>query len=459
MYTMFKSVAQFFFNVDRQERTKTILLSLAFFFIIAGYTLVKELNDSIFVHIVGKEYNPWARLIAMVCLVPAILIFSKIVDTVRKHQLIYIYSAVYGFGCLIFALLLGTQSVGFMNTQASPYRIFGWLFYIFIEGYSPFMVSLFWSFANSITSPDAAKKSYTLIVAASKIGGMFSAALAIIFMRKSVLGQSSLLMDTHNHQILLASAGLFSLLVPLMIWLLVKRVPQKDLHGYEAAYVLEKKEKYKKPGMISGLTALLKQPYMLGIFGLVFFWEVTNVVLQYQRIIIGAHTSNSISQFTSFLMEQVFLMHAIGFVIVIFGTRTFIALLGERRSLLLVPVITGVLLGYYATSSTASVMLLVYALLRSLNYAFTTPLRESLYIPTTSELRFKSKSWIDAFGAKIAKGFGALYIIIVLFISESMLWLSHSLFFIGIIGAWIATAHWLGRRYEKALKNNEVIGS
>ena len=76
MYKMFKSVAQFFFDVDRQERTKTILLALAFFFIIAGYTLVKELNDSIFVHIVGREYNPWARILSMICLVPAILVFS-----------------------------------------------------------------------------------------------------------------------------------------------------------------------------------------------------------------------------------------------------------------------------------------------------------------------------------------------------------------------------------------------
>jgi len=456
---MFKSVAQFFFDVDRQERTKTILLALAFFFIIAGYTLVKELNDSIFVHIVGREYNPWARILSMICLVPAILVFSKCVDLVRKHQLIYIYSTIYGVGCLVFALFLGNSEIGFLNAQPSPYRLFGWILYIFIEGYSPFMVSLFWSFANSITSPNAAKKNYTLIVAASKIGGMFSAALAILFIRASYFGNDSLIADTNNHQILLASAGVFSLLVPLMIWLLVKLVPQRELHGYEAVYILEHKKQYRKPGMISGLTALLKQPYLLGIFGLVFFWEVTNVVLQYQRIIIGAHTSNSISQFTSFLMEQVFLMHAMGLIIVLFGTRAFIALLGERRSLLLVPIVTGVLLMYCAIASTPTVMLLVYALLRSLNYAFTTPLRESLYIPTTSELRFKSKSWIDAFGAKIAKGFGAFYIIAALFISESMIWLSHSLFFTAIIGLWITTAHWLGRRYERALKDDEVIGS
>lgn len=459
MYTALKGFARFFFDVDQRERVKTLLLTLTFSFVIAGYTLVKELNDSIFVHIIGKEYNPWARILSIVCLVPAILVFSKCVDLVRKHQLIYIYSIIYGVGCLMFALFLGSPSIGFLNTETSPYRIFGWLLYVFIEGYSPFMVSLFWSFANSVTSPEAAKKNYTLIVAGSKVGGMFSAGLAIMVMRLSCFGSAPLLVDTYNHQILLVCAGLFSLMVPVMIWLLVYHIPKASLHGYEAVYVLEHKERYHKPGMISGLTALLRQPYLLGIFGLVFFWEVTNVVLQYQRLAIGAKASSSISQFSCFLFEQVFLMHAIGLVIVVFGTRMFISWFGERRSLLVVPLVTGVLMMYYFSSATASVMLIVYALLRSLNYAFTAPLRESLYIPTTTDMRFKSKSWIDAFGAKIAKGFGASYIIVSLMIAESLVWISHSLFFTAIIGLWIVTAHLLGRRYEKAIESNEVIGS
>lgn len=365
---------------------------------------------------------------------------------------------IYGLGCIFFAFFLGHSEIGFLNTHASPYRLFGWLFYVFIEGYSPFMVSLFWSFANSITSPTAAKKNYTLIVAGSKVGGMLSAWAAIIIMKSSFFGLPSLIVDTRNHQLLLGCAGLAALVVPLLVWLLMTYVPHDYMHGYEAVYALEKKKEYKKPGMISGLLALCKVPYLLGIFGLVCFWEITNVVLQYQRLTIGVREAASISQFTCFLVEQSFLMHAMGLIIVLFGTRMFISWFGERKSLLIVPLISGIGIWYYLYSSTASGVLIVYAILRSLNYAFTAPLRESLYIPTTNEMRFKTKSWIDAFGSKIAKGFGACYIILSLKIAESLIWISHTLFFAVIIGLWVVSAHFLGRRYEKAVRNNEVIG-
>jgi AAA family ATP:ADP antiporter len=101
----------------------------------------------------------------------------------------------------------------------------------------------------------------------------------------------------------------------------------------------------------------------------------------------------------------------------------------------------------------------VYVLLRSVNYAFSYPLRESLYIPTTKEMKFKSKSWIDAFGAKIAKGCGASYNVISSIVAESWLFSMHVLFFSSIIGLWLFTAHLLGRRYERAVERNEVIGA
>ena len=60
-------------EAEKYEARKLMLLSFAYFFVIATYTLVKELKDSIFINIVGKEYIPWAKLVTMVILVPAVL--------------------------------------------------------------------------------------------------------------------------------------------------------------------------------------------------------------------------------------------------------------------------------------------------------------------------------------------------------------------------------------------------
>ena len=50
-----------------QERFKFVFLGMAFFFVIGGYTVAKELKDSIFASIIGKEYIPYAKIIVDVC--------------------------------------------------------------------------------------------------------------------------------------------------------------------------------------------------------------------------------------------------------------------------------------------------------------------------------------------------------------------------------------------------------
>lgn len=79
------------------------------------------------------------------------------------------------------------------------------------------------------------------------------------------------------------------LFVPLVTSLLVRAVPGSVLHGYEAVYQVEKERSKQKakPGLFSGLFMLIRQPYTLGIFSMIFFYEAINVVLNYQRLLIA----------------------------------------------------------------------------------------------------------------------------------------------------------------------------
>lgn len=463
-----KKIFNFIIDVEPSERLKLFFLSISFFLVIAGYTLVRTLKDSLFISIVGKEYQPIAKLWSIIILIPAILIFSKLVDVMRRYHLLYLYSLIYVVGGLVIAYYLGDPVIGLANTEVSKYRIFGWIIYFFIEGYNPFVVSLFWSFVHSVTNPKEAKTSYPLMVTASKLGGMLSAGIACVFLDRLNAQDPTLAFDVFNHQVLLVVSSLILSLFPIMVYLLIKRVPGSSLHGYEAAYQLEKQrslEKHKTgifgflKSIFSGLIMLIRYPYVLGIFGVIFFWEVVNVFINYERLGIGQSTSATISAQTSYLLHQDFLVHAIGIIITFFGTRTLIELLGERKSLILVPIITGILLIYYFSAPSANAMVIVFVLARALNYAFASPLRESLYIPTTKEMKFKSKSWIDAFGIKIAKAVGGSYNILITSFAESMVFFVNSLFFGAVIGLWLLTAHFLGRRFERAVKNNEVIGA
>ncbi len=450
-----------FFTIEREERLKLLLLGMSFFLVIGSYTLVRELKSSIFMSTVGKEYIPWARMTAMLILVPGVLFYSFLVDKVRRHQLLYIYSIAYGLMGLLSMYLVGHPTIGLANTETSPFRIFGWLFYFFIEVFSPFVISVFWAFANSVYSPEAAKHNYALLVSGSKFGGMFTAGIAwALFTCHGTFG-TYCLNDVQSHQFMLGLFSLLSLFVPFLVYLLMTKVPRKNLHGYEAVYKIEKaKEKTgeEKISLFSGLTLLMRYPYILGIFGMLFFYEILSTVLSYQRLGVAQENSADISGVSAFLFKVAFIQHFFGILISFLGTRTLLNLFGEKVCLMLIPIITGCVLAYFIFSYTPFAVIVSIILLQAINYAFAQPVRESLYIPTVKDIKFKSKSWIDSFGSRFGKGVGSTFVVFAEAAGPALFLPLHSVFFALIFGCWLLTALLLGNRYNRAIAKNEVIG-
>jgi AAA family ATP:ADP antiporter len=333
------------------------------------------------------------------------------------------------------------------------------LFYFFIECYTPFIVSIFWAFANSVTSPEGAKKNYGIIVSGSKVGGILTAGFAWYLFDISSRGNHPFLSDVITHQIILGISSIMVLLVPPAILLLIKMVPTKYLHGYEAAYQEDKQEVHQKTGVLAGLSMLFKYPYVFGIFGLVFFYEVISTVLSFLRLGVAEANAQNISGMSKILFEMVLKTHLVGLIISVLGTRTLCNKLGTSVCLLLVPLLTGIFLLYLMVETTQTALINAFVLFKAIHYAFSWPIRESLYIPTVKEIKFKSRSWIDAFGSKLARSTGATFNIVTASLGTTLILPIHSFFFAGIIGLWFLTALLLGRRFEKAVNNNEVIGA
>ncbi len=101
---------------------------------------------------------------------------------------------------------------------------------------------------------------------------------------------------------------------------------------------------------------------------------------------------------------------------------------------------------------------MAYVVTKAVHLAFSYPLKESLYIPTVKEIKFKSKSWIDTIGQKFARSTGSAFNYIVVQYGAAIFFSVHVAFLGTIAGLWFIVAYFLGRRYEKAIANNEVIG-
>lgn len=443
------------------ERLKLLFLSSVYFLIIAAYTILRDLKNSVFMAVVGKEYIPWARIVVLILLIPAILFYSKLVDRIRRYHLLIFYSSLYAVIGLFLAFFIGHPTIGIGNTDQSPYRLFGWVFYFLIEGFSPFVLSVFWSFVNSITTPEEGKKNYGFMVGGSKLGGMLSAGLAWALLGSAGLPIIGGWSDIGKHQFILLVVSFFLFLIPFAISLLMRKVAGYQLHGYEAVYKVEKKrskEGKAKTGVFAGLKMFVKYPYVLGIFGMIFFYETLNTILSYLRLHVAQSTGGSVAGVSAFLFKWVFIMQASGFLVSVFGTTAILKRFGMRISLLLIPAVMAFGSFIFFSSSSSFLIMVAYIITKTSHYAFSYPVRELLYIPTLKEIKFKSKSWIDAFGGKLAKSTGSTVNILSAGVSESFFYPMLMGFFSVVLGLWFIVSFFLGIRYKRAVDNNEVIG-
>ncbi|MBI2344943.1 hypothetical protein HYV10_02620 [Candidatus Dependentiae bacterium] len=452
-------------DLDKQEKEKIFWLTIAFFCVIGSYTVLKEMKDVLFAQIVGAQYLYKVKFLSMFFLLPATLLYAKLVDYLSRFSLLVFYSLLYGLGGIAISYYLQDPVSGLANTVPSPDRTLGWVIYLFYEGVVPFVVSVFWSFANSITGPETAKKGYTILIAGSKIGGMVTAGFAyLLFMPTSFLGSlgwSSVFM----HQFLLVSSSLLLAVSPAIIYVLLQTASKKSLHGYQASYEYEQKQEEEgtsETGMLSGLLMLFKHPYILGIFGMMFFYELVNVVLGIQRTVLLQSVAKDGASFTGEMFKQRFWMHFIGLVLSFFGTRVLIKRLGEHVCLILIPLLTGALLTYFMFVYNEHAIMFVFMALGMLNYAFASPLREALYIPTVRDIRFKSKAWIESFGQRFAKacGSGVIGTIQSVAIIGSPIYLTmFSGFFAITVTLWTIVAYLLGKKYVSVIKKGQAIGA
>lgn len=451
-------------DVNKDYRLKVSLLALTFLLMSACLAIWRPLKISIFAKLVGSEFVPNAKLFSLFYLIPLILLYSKLVDWLRRHQLLYCYTIFHAIGGIIFYFLLSHPAYGIANTNISSGRLVGWFFYFFMESFTAFLSTVFWSFADSVNTPKDATNFFGIFVAGSKIGSILSAGLlylAITFIpnvNDHILLPNSLLIGSF---LLLGAAA--------TIYMLKKLVPGHKLHGYEAVYQLEKEtakkeetkrvkiwETIKKP--LEGLILIIKNPYVLGIFSLVLFYEIIIVIFDYQVLRKADLVYETAGSLTAYYALYYLFMNLVGLVITIFGTTPILRFLGIRISLFIFPIASiGILLTTLLFQS-ATIMFIALVILRALNYALNHPTKEILYIPTTKNIKFKAKAWSDAFGSRISKGLGSFFNLSVKQLSPILAIFYSLSFSLGLASMWLIVVYFLGKTAQYAISKNKVIG-
>ncbi|MFC1894547.1 NTP/NDP exchange transporter [Candidatus Dependentiae bacterium] len=442
---------------NKQNNTniqKTVLLALSFFFIVGTYSVLRPLKSSVFLGLIGKEYIPIAKLFSLINLSFFLILYSKLVDKLKQHQVLYFFFGVYIIGTILSAIALLNPTIGLQNTATDPCRIFGWIFYFFIDLFSPFIVATFWAFANSINNPEFAKKSYGLIVAFSRMGGILTASTCWFFMQKTTINY------TKTIPFILLACSILILCSITCIYLITKKVPEKDLRGYTAAYKAENNKNTEKPktGLWTGLKLILARPYVFGIFSVVYLFEIISIITDYQmHVLMSIEKNNAIGDMSSFMFRYTATFQGLGLIFALLGTVTLLKKFGVQICLLIMPISIIALMFGLIYSPTLSTVFVIMVILRALHYGFNAPIKEILYIPTSKDIKFKSKSWIESFGRSLSKTSGSALNILSQTTNSLFVLRMNSLIAMALSVVWIFVSILLGKKYKKTVNNNEVI--
>lgn len=467
-------------NIKEEFRLKIGLLGLTFFFLTATQSLWRSLKASVFAKIVGASYVPSAKIYGIFVLIPLILIYSKLVDVLRRHQLVYVFTILHGIGGLILAYYLAHPTIGLGNLNPSADRWIGWFFYFFMESFCAFMSTTFWSFANSINKPKDARQYYGPLVAISKMGGILGAASMWLIFEVGIYYSGDIAQIFHltsangiqdryliGGTLLAGSICMFA--AAFCIKLLMDWVPGYYMHGYEAAYQVEKKRerqvKKEKFSLLTsaaraleGLRVIITLPYVLGIFSLSLFHDMVMTIFDYHVLMSADASYNTPGKLALFYAGYFLTMHVIGLFISVLGTTPLQRALGNRAALLLYPFMCMGMVVVSFFFPTTQVFFAAVVLIRAANYGLNHPIREVLYIPTTKEIKFKCKAWSDAFGTRIAKGSASVFYQHALHYSPAIGQLMSSAFTFSITFMWVIISYFLGRTLQRALDHKQVIG-
>ena len=441
-------------DLSKEEIKKFGILSITFFFIICFYWLARPLKNALLSDLVGFKWQPFAKNLSLIINIFVVMSYGKLVDLFEKDKLFYIICPFFSIAFILLSFFSSNTNLLYINETSSfypviswiPGKIIGWLAYVSIEA-SSIIIALFWAFTASITKVESAKRGYAMIFFTGQTGQLIGPMIVL------------LCAQTLGSPFLLGLSGSLILFIPILIKFFMKSIPLKDRS-------LEKLEEItkEKTGFLGGLKLLLSKPYIMGICVIATSYEIIGTILEFQMNLI-AENYFSRDLMAAFNAKFGMSVGALSMLFALLGTSFFMRKFGLKFCLISYPTMIGILVGsifivkmlfgfsnYFYMWTIFAAMIAI----KGLNYTLNNPTKEVMYIPTSKDVKFKAKSWIDVFGNRTTKSIGA-NVCATFRTSPSDLMLYGTLISLGVVGFWIVIADVLGKTFNKLQKEKRII--
>ncbi|MGE8358856.1 NTP/NDP exchange transporter [Pseudomonas sp.] len=359
-------------NAERHELPPALAGFALFFCLFSGYFMLRPIRESMGI-MAGVENLQWLFTATFLVMLVAVPLFAWLSSRVpRLHFVDWVYGF-FGLNLLVFAWL-------FLVLEDSV-----WLarvFYVWISVYNLFVVSVAWSLMADVFDGRQAKRLFAFIAAGASVGGLVGPALSALLV--GVIGEAGLVVLAG---VLLGIA--LALKTPLMRWREVGGA------GRPGAPLSESTRKPVEGNPFSGLTRVLRSPYLLAIAGFVVLLATVTTFLYFEQArLVAEHFPDRDAQIRVFGTIDV-IVQAGALLSQVFITGRVAQKLGVRMLLAIVPILVCVGFIGLALAPTFAMLAALMIVRRIGEYAFVRPGREMLFAPLDAESKYKAKNFID----------------------------------------------------------------
>lgn len=353
------------------EGTRTVLLFLQLLLASAVFVMGRTVRDTLFLSRYSISALPYMFVAYGIASALTVVVYSRVADRLARDR------TMAGWTALGIATYLGTYAC--VKARASfIYPVF----YVWAEVFANLLVSQFWTLANELHDPRAAKRLFGTIGSARVLG--------IIVVG---LGTGTIVRAIGTEQLLLVLVCLMAAIGALALRL-----------GREPRPVRAATPVRTRNAKAPSVTA---SPYVraLGLMSLLCFAALTIGDYQFKAIARATYREDALARFFSYFYAGTGL---VSFVFQVFGTPRLLARYGVGLGMTIMPAVFGV-----ASAALLGVPILpVATVMKFADNGFQFSIHETtlqaLYVPFPAALKVRTRAFLDAVVKPIAYGVGGV---------------------------------------------------
>ena len=408
---------------------RAVVWSFSYFFsLLCSYYIIRPMRDEMGI-LGGVENLQWLFTGTLLAMTVAIPLFGWVSSRFPRRQFLPFVYLFFIAMLLLFYVL--------MDGQVTPVYI-ARAFFIWASVFNLFVVSVFWSFMADLFSNVQARRVFGFIAAGGTIGALTGPALTALLVQP---------VGTRN--LLLVSAVF-------LLWAIVciaKLSAWSDSNTSAKEEALTgKQEKLIGGGIWSGITMVMRSPYLLGICLLMLLFTTLATFLYFMQAQIIRDAFADSAQRTAVFASIDLAVNALTLMTQVFLTSRLINWFGLASVLAIIPILLAIGFTLLSISPLLAVLLVVQVIRRAGNYAVMRPAREMLYVVLSREEKYKAKNFIDTVVYRTGDAVSAWVYAGMRSVGMSLSSIALIAVPLALVWAWIAFG--LGRQQAK-IANNE----